>query len=271
MESKPNINSSDILSANPPNYSLQPKTNLLLPLALSILASAVVFGLGGYYSGRQSNQNDLPQQILTDAGCSTVTPLTNPSMNPKISTKSTYSYNSFSISYPKDWKFSSKKNDINFPLKDMLYHEEEAVLINNGGDIYLFIIINKAEQSSTETAISSNEQYEKFLYMRDYEEFISMHDKIMIQGSTFFLAKNHSSFSFIEKSHAGASVWTALSALHEAYPFYTNESENVIKGYSQTITKNGLNYKFVILGEKEGATPVETQSALKKIIESIQW
>lgn len=77
MENQPIINSSDTSPVNSAPATSAPapqqtKTNLLIPILLTVLVSAAIFGYGGYYLGKQS---DISQsQNLTNLNQSEITP-----------------------------------------------------------------------------------------------------------------------------------------------------------------------------------------------------
>ena len=67
MENQSTTNTPDISSTNPvainqPLIPPQTKTNLMMPILVTFLVSAVLFGFGGYYLGKQSNINQ-PETI----------------------------------------------------------------------------------------------------------------------------------------------------------------------------------------------------------------
>ena len=238
----------------------KPKTNYLM-IGGIILACFVLFGFGGYYLGKQSGKTQdlttdnysLPTKIPT-----TPTQPTYPSATPSTSNKSTYSYGSFSFTYSKNWEFLSKKDNASFPLKDRLTFDEEVIAVKKG-DIYLIVNISKADQLESGGIFGSD---------KEYDEFISTHDKVMIDGSTFYLAKNHPSISALEEAHSGPAVWGALS---EYIPSKVTGSGNVFRGYEQIIKRNGYMYNFIVVGQKEEPTRTSIQSDLKEILESIKW
>lgn len=107
MENQSIANPSDISSTNPatvnqPYIPPQTKTNVMMPILVTLLVSAVLFGFGGYYLGKQQSNSQtysvnqptpspLTQEIIT---------ITPPSPN---SEKSTYSNQKFAFDYPKLW------------------------------------------------------------------------------------------------------------------------------------------------------------------------
>ena len=266
MENQINVGDQNTqqIEQNPVNQPVltpeKPKTNYLLIGGL-VLVCFVLFGFGGYYLGKQSDKTE----NLTTGNYSlpTNTPITStqpayPSTTPSASIKSTYTYSSFSFSYPKDWRFISKKDDTNFPLKSRLIFDEEVVAVEKD-DIYLIVNISKTGQLEAGGI---------FIDDKDYNEFISTRDKVMINGSTFYLTKNHPSISVLEEAHSGPAMWGALS---EYIPNKVTGSGNVFRGYEQIIKRNGYMYNIIVVGQKEENTPTPIQSDIKEILESIKW
>lgn len=108
MENQPIANSSNNFPVNSAPLTQSPipsqtKVNLLIPMVLTVLVSAVIFGLGGYYLGRQSTRSaNLPSSETQNPLATSV---------PTSATKSdwvsyTSAVGSYSLQYPKTWKFS---------------------------------------------------------------------------------------------------------------------------------------------------------------------
>lgn len=110
LETTPiNSNSAPINQVPAPAYA---KTNLLVPILLTLLVSAVVFGFGGYYLGKHSPNNS--QQYISNQNV----PITNvpeasptqymqsPSAVPTKASLKTYTskLEKLSFQYPSDWK-----------------------------------------------------------------------------------------------------------------------------------------------------------------------
>lgn len=133
MENQPFTNPSDISStnstrANQPSIPSQTKTNLMLPVLLTLLVSGVIFGFAGYYLGKQGSQ---PQQYVNqNQPVATSSPETSslqsqlsPSVSsaPKASLKTyTSSFEKLSFQYPSDWTIVQSKPESNFPDADSL-------------------------------------------------------------------------------------------------------------------------------------------------------
>lgn len=129
MENQPTTNPLGSTSVNSAPVSQSPvpaqvKTNLLVPILLTALVSAIVFGFGGYYFGTRTvtpqqymNQN---QPVPTN---SPITTLVQPSPTPQITsnlTKYTSSFEKLSFYYPSDWIKSSPQPQSNDPKGDAL-------------------------------------------------------------------------------------------------------------------------------------------------------
>ncbi|MEO8581293.1 MAG: PsbP-related protein [Patescibacteria group bacterium] len=91
--------------------SSQTKSRLIVPVLLTVLVCAIIFGLGGYYLGTQSlNSNNTylkdEKPIESVATQTSPTPTTNSNLN--VLTYSDEEYQ-FSFQYPKDWKLNCTK------------------------------------------------------------------------------------------------------------------------------------------------------------------
>lgn len=142
MENQPIINSSDISSVNsvPVDQSPVPqqtKTNLLIPMLLTVLVSAVIFGMGGYYLGKQSAK---PQQDNYASSSITPTPITEsavPTATP-IATES-----------PADLKtYTNKQLGISFQ-----YPSTYELLDKTGGGYDVYLFSSKTQQQSFEKCL----------------------------------------------------------------------------------------------------------------------
>lgn len=115
MENQPINNSSDISSTNPPvvnqpSISIQTKTNLMMPILVTLLASAILFGGGGYYLGKQSSvvSQQSPSVYISPspANSAVSSPTTSPleSTQPNTNLKSyTDPFNTFTFNYPNNF------------------------------------------------------------------------------------------------------------------------------------------------------------------------
>lgn len=105
------------VSVNPTPIVQQPvlvqkKSNLIMPILLTLVISGVVFGFGGYYFGEQSsstqqianNQNQQPVSTIPEASPTQYVP--SPSITPtKVNLKTyTSKLERLSFQYPSDWK-----------------------------------------------------------------------------------------------------------------------------------------------------------------------
>ncbi len=124
MENQPTTNSHETAPVNsaPINQSpipTQVKTNLLAPILSTVLVCAVVFGLGGYYIGKQFS-NNVQQPVANQNQPTTTLPtevLPSPTDTPTPVSLTTYtsSFEKLSFKYPSDWKItqSQKADSVN--------------------------------------------------------------------------------------------------------------------------------------------------------------
>jgi hypothetical protein len=117
MENQPTTNLSDISSANPtvinqPPIPQQTKTNLMMPVLVTLLVSAVLFGFGGYYLGKQ-NSMQITQQYVDQKLLASPTPVTTSAPDAQVLNLKTYSSSNQSY-VPSVFlnEFPNFKNDI---------------------------------------------------------------------------------------------------------------------------------------------------------------
>ncbi len=119
MENQPiNTPGAPLVSPTPVNQSavsVPTKTNLILPILVTFLASGLIFGIGGYYFGRQAttSQKSTNQTELV--------PTSSPEPSPAASLKMyTSSFEKLTFKYPSDWKLSPIQPQSNFPQGDAI-------------------------------------------------------------------------------------------------------------------------------------------------------
>ncbi len=110
MDNQQNPSPSETTSANLPANSATPqaKTNVFLPMLLALVLCGVVFGIGGYYLGKQFVANEKQfnsgseQNNLLSAGSSpyTTIPTSELALDPAWKTYAVYDV--FSVQYPED-------------------------------------------------------------------------------------------------------------------------------------------------------------------------
>lgn len=251
------------------NTSEKPKNNLPILIGMLFMFS-ILFGVVGYYLGRKSLPSSsislqtnqvVNSSINTDLG-------TGSSANPQIISSpppagegdetGKFGYGSFSLSYPNDWRFLSRDEDENFPLKERLSFDEKVVALEKNG-IYLIVNISKADQMES-GGIFTNDT--------EFNEFAKDKELLRIEDTTFYLMKSHPSVSSLENSHSGSAGWGSLI---EYVPSKMTASGNIFNGYESIIKRNGQMFNFILVGESEGQTPVSIQNDLKEILQSIKW
>jgi hypothetical protein len=121
MENQPITNSPETTPINStpisqPTAPIQTKTNLVVPILLTVLVSAIVFGVGGYYLGKQPS-NNVQQPVANPNQPTTTLPtevLPSPTNTPTPVSLTTYtsSFEKLSFKYPTNWKITqSQKAD----------------------------------------------------------------------------------------------------------------------------------------------------------------
>lgn len=136
MENQPVTNPSDISSVTPspinqPPIPPQTKTNLMMPVVITLLISAVIFGFGGYYFGKQS----LTTQKVAENIQTSPTPTSSPVLSPTVAPTGSDSITSF-----KTYKGTIYPYQVTYPVefiyenKDVTSEIERAVFNNSKSD-----------------------------------------------------------------------------------------------------------------------------------------
>lgn len=247
-------------------------SKLLVIVVISVLVTAMAIGSVVYFWQKSTNEkviNDLKQEITTlrnqasrvDTTQTTPLPTSQTeSLVPKDqSTSSKFSYNNFSLSYPDDWTLLDMSTSEVFPLKERLASlSNKAIALSKDG-LYLIITIDQESEGGAGGI---------FIGDSDYNEFISSKDKVVIEGSVFYLNKNHSNIPSLLEAHSGPWMWSALA---EYIPSKTTESGNVFRGYENVIKRNGYMYNFIITSNNGGDTDPQLQREIIDILETIAW
>lgn len=129
MESQQNVNIFDNSSSNPIHSNdsstlHQSKTNILLPILLTMVVSGIVFGISGYFLGKTTN---IPQDISYEQKTvveETAVLTTQPTSTPKVNYDADYSkwqtytnqdvYLPYEIKYPNEWRLVQYNLGIGF-------------------------------------------------------------------------------------------------------------------------------------------------------------
>ena len=134
MENQPVANTSnppsaDAVQVNQSPISPQTKANLTMPVLITFLVSSVLFGLGGYYFGKQSSD---PQPNNYIPSLSTPTPIADSTASPMVaqsdSSLKTYTNQQLGISFQ--------------------YPSTYEVLDKTGGGYDVYLFSSKAQQQS---------------------------------------------------------------------------------------------------------------------------
>ncbi|HAE60534.1 MAG TPA: hypothetical protein DCG54_13775 [Anaerolineae bacterium] len=172
-----------------------------------------------------------------------------------------FSYEHFSIEYPDSWVLVDMSDNEDFPLRERLaplYGSGKVIALENDG-LYLIIAI-EAEHEGSSSGI--------FLTDQDYDKFVSDKDELVIQTTTFFLSRSHSSISNLLASHSGPYGWSALA---EYIPEVVTQSGDVYRGYENVIRRNGFIYNFIVVSDEGGNTPSHLQQEMLDILKSVEW
>jgi len=96
MENQPIINSSETASLNSApivqtSVPIETKTSFIVPIVLTVLLSAIVFGFGGYYLGIRSLNTKIDLENIQTSPIPTLSPIpsNSPTSIPTVSTSST--------------------------------------------------------------------------------------------------------------------------------------------------------------------------------------
>lgn len=118
VASSPENNPVNPAPISQPSTPIQSKTSLFVPVLLTILISAVVFGLGGYYLGTRTT---IQQQLVNQDQQAPNSQTPNVTSSPSVSLKKyTSSFEKLSFQYPSDWKLSPTQPQSNFPEGDAI-------------------------------------------------------------------------------------------------------------------------------------------------------
>jgi len=245
------------------------KINYLLIFGV-VLVCFFVFGVGGYFLGKRSVQ--IQKNNLNDTRFPTTTPEVsnqNPYFPPENQSndKLTYTYGSFSFSYPKTWQLSEYTTNPSFFVQNKISGSFDHLVLLQNGDYYLLIGIDTHKAKAEVGGI--------FVSDAEYQDYVKNRDEISIQGKRFFLWKNHTSLTQWNDPQKEVGIYS-LASLSEYIPNKVTNNENkTFNGYDDYIqNKNGNSYMFIKLsktGSGDELTPASIQSDIIKILESIKW
>jgi len=272
MENQPIVNPIETTPVNLTPVNQQPvpvqtKTNLVAPILLTGLVCAVVFGIGGYYLSGQSKKTKIVQERIpitreVISNAPVVSP--NPTVNHITSAITTYTYNTFSISYPKTWQVYDSVTNKNFFTKNNLTGFDHLVALQNGTN-YLIIGIDTKKTGAEVGGIFTSEA--------DRQEYLKNHDEIVINGDKFFLWKGDTRLSVLTDPKREAGIY-ALASLSKYVPDkVTNERKQTFNGYDDYMQmQNGSSYMVMKLSTNgNNITPAATQAEFEKVLETIHW
>lgn len=262
------VNPADTAPINPTANPTQTKSNVMVPVLLVLLVSAAVFGIGGYYFGSQPKGTEMVQKDVPTVEKDTVTSVPTDTLTPTASTvdttDATYTYNSFSISYPKTWQTYDSVANKEFFTANNLTGFDHFVALQNGNS-YLVIGIDTHETGAEVGGV--------FVSDADLQEYLKNHDEILINGEKFFFYKGETSLSAMTDPNRESGIY-AFAALSKYIP---NKMQNVqgqtANGYDDYFqTQSGSSYMVMKFTTGEaGTTPSAIQKEFVKALQTVHW
>lgn len=216
-----------------------------------------------HYNKTLINHQNTEQTIQMPFFTPTIIQSTNTS-SPSV--YSTYTYKTFSFSYPKTWKMFDTDNNPTFFTKNRLIGFIHGIAVEKE-DYLLFIGV--MDKPVTEVGGT-------FITDQEFQNFKKERDELIIQGKPFYLSKRHSPLQVMTDPNTNTGIW-GFASLSEYTPNSTIFGHNRIMGYSDIIKeKNGLSYlfiKFKSLADISDSyvTPTHIQKEIAGIIETIRW
>lgn len=229
------------------------KKNKLLPIILVLVIVAVAVAVGVYLMKGQSASQ-----------YTAVTPTAAPSVTTSASDDTTYTYKTFSITYPKTWKVYDSTKDNDFFSTYSLTGFDHFVALQNGNN-YLVIGIDTIRKPGVDVGgIFAGEE--------DYQAYLENHDEVMIGSEKFFFWQGDTSLGARAKT-GGAGVY-GFSSLSKYIPGkIKNEQGQIFNGYEDYIkTSGGASYMVMKLSADGNAvTSAEVQKEFIKALQTIHW
>jgi len=233
--------------------------NKSLVIVISLVFLLMAGGL--VYLGYQNYQL---QQKLNRLLEQQVQPSPTPTTSSPSSAETTYTYKTFSLSYPKTWKTSDSITNSEFFTKNNLKGFDHMVLLQNG-DYYLVIGIDTHKTGAEVGGIFTSDV--------DYQDYLKNHDEVDISGKKFFLWKGDTQLNTLTDPNREAGIY-ALASLSEYIPNkVTNEQNQTFNGFDDYIqNKSGYSYMFIKLSKNgNNITPTSVQREIVGILEAINW
>jgi len=242
------------VSPIPVKQNNKPLTTLLALVFLVMFISLIYLGFQNYQLQKNLDQL-LSQQVSISP-----TPVTAP---PSLA-QSTYTYKTFSLSYPQTWRASDSVTNSEFFSKNNLDDFDHMVLLQKN-DYYLFIGIDTHKPGSEVGGI--------FLTDADYQDYLNNHDEVTIAGKKFFLWKGDRHLSALTDPNREAGVYTLASLSEYITDKVTNEQNQTFDGFDDYIqNKSNNSYMFIKFSENgNDITPLLIQAEIKGILETIDW
>lgn len=160
VESQSQIDTQISTSSDQPQIHSQPKSNMMMPVLVAFVATAAIFGIGGYYFGKQMVPS---QNVVTQPATQTAKEMQEPEQSPSIAEdKSTYvdPKNTFSFEYPSNLKPFELPNGVVSFLPQEVYDDCKSV--QGSKDIEAFEPCLKAQFNLNGFEVSPAESYSEY-------------------------------------------------------------------------------------------------------------
>ena len=241
-----------------PSAPNKPKKRSLLAIALVLLFLLMAGGLG--YLGYQNYQlqRRVEQLSARQSGLDTLSPTQSPT-EAKTGSQQTYTFQSFSIKYPEDWEFMQMSKSDEFPLRDRIIPTTTEAIAIKKGNIYMIVSISDYSTGGAGGIFIDDE---------DRERFILGKDRLEIDGSVFYLSRQHHDIDEVANSESGLWSW---GTLFEYIPDKQEVSGELVDGYEQIVIRDEYAYNFFVVADEEGINDTQTQQELIEILSTADW
>lgn len=207
---------------------MEPQKSIVLPVALAVLISAVVFGAGGYYLANNQNTNDTTTVTPTNTTQTTTTakPSTIPTIASTTTTSATdetaswksyantkYSYN---VKYPTNWEYKVVTDEqVEFREVGKTYEVEAS-------DIYaigIFVAANKDNKTAKQLAQARKDNITSYGFTATTKDItvagLPATQVIDYLGTHTFLVKGSQSFTLVTPNLGDETQNKTISAIYE--------------------------------------------------------
>ncbi len=232
----------------------------------------VCIGFIGFLIGTRVKQTD--QRAISDSSAAPESEklLTAPTFSPPPTQspdeQHTYTYKTFSIQYPKDWKMFDSQTDADFFSPRQLSFAERSVVFEKKGYMLLISIDAYKPGMVAESGFFNPIDEQK---MRGLSSLVRIAD----DSKEYYLSTGHIALSTVTDPNEEVGL-LGRAALSEYVPnMGRTESGEVFSGVRYYIqNKNGYSYLFVKIARSASVndqTPADIQKEMVEILETIRW